>query len=649
MKRRILVVIMSLGILLFLGIGLSYSMWNMSNSQDTNNVIATTSECFDVSLTNQSNAIKLENAYPITDEKGKKLTPFTFTVKNTCDMFLSYTVNLESLDGSTLSSKFIDAMVNNEEIKRLSEYESTDVVNKGSVESRILAKGSLSKDDSNDYSLRLWIDYDTTMEDLDNETKILKSKVVIKATASTWDPVSEGYNTLHDAILANEYQMSPEKALKKINAKGTPDFSETAPIISGWVEKHGDIQTATFNKPHPKCIGKEEYGTQNLTAKDSLLLIGKGYTFNSSTGQYSLTDTAYYDPTNLDLENNDYYFCNGMATIGSDGVIVTYDWSENCNPYKLTNVEKIDNYDPEKGYQLIWYKVSGYRYTQQEIESDSSDKGLYIIEDDLGTSYYYRGNVKNNNVYFAGMYWQIIRINGDGSIRLLYNGTEKDAQGDEKTIASSAYNPNMPFKPAYGGYMYGSDLSTLANASKNEVDSKIKSTLDNYIKQNEWMNKMSNYLADTGFCNDRRIHGGDGISTSSNTYYNGIDRDNNKKVTLTCDSNDLFTVSSNNGNGALTYPVGLITYDELVLSGLTSGKLNKLSWTYSSKGYWTMTPLAFKSTDGNIFVAMENSNGNIVTYAWSGGVNGIRPVINLKSNVKISGGIGTVNNPFVVE
>ena len=170
MRKNIVFIGVSVCLLVLLGIGFSYSMWNMSVSQDTSNVIATTSECFNIELTNQSNAINLENAYPISNEKGKKLTPFTFTVKNTCDMFLSYTVSLESLKGSTLNSKFIDVMVNNEAVTRLSEYETTETVNNESVEARILAKGSLSKDDSNDYSLRLWIDYDTTMEDLDNET-----------------------------------------------------------------------------------------------------------------------------------------------------------------------------------------------------------------------------------------------------------------------------------------------------------------------------------------------------------------------------------------------------------------------------------------------------------------------------------------------
>ena len=187
MKKNIIFVVISILILVSLGIGLSYSMWNMSLSQDTNNVIATTSECFDVTLTNQSNAIKLENAYPISDSKGKSLTPFTFTVKNTCDMFASYSVSLESLKGSTLSSEFLKVMVNDNEPKILNSLDSTDTVNSGSIESRILAKGSLSKNSSKDYSIRLWIDYDTTLEDLNNEIKILKSKIIIKA-------IPQGYN-----------------------------------------------------------------------------------------------------------------------------------------------------------------------------------------------------------------------------------------------------------------------------------------------------------------------------------------------------------------------------------------------------------------------------------------------------------------------
>ena len=73
--------------------------------------------------------------------------------------------------------------------------------------------------------------------------------------------------------------------------------------------------------------------------------------------------------------------------------------------------------------------MTTYEYTQSEKESDQSDKGLYVGTDDYGATYYYRGNVNNNYVYFAGYYWRIIRQNGDGSIRLLYAGTSANATG----------------------------------------------------------------------------------------------------------------------------------------------------------------------------------------------------------------------------
>ena len=182
-KKNILFISVSLVLILLLGIGISYSMWNITTSQDTTNTAYT--KCFDVSITSQKNSIDLENTYPISDEKGKKLTPFSFTITNTCDIFASYTVNLESLKNTTLNSKFLKVMLNNEELKLLSDYESTDTVNTGSIESHILAKGSLGSGDSEDYTLRLWIDYDTTLEDLDNETKTFKSKIVVKAQPST--------------------------------------------------------------------------------------------------------------------------------------------------------------------------------------------------------------------------------------------------------------------------------------------------------------------------------------------------------------------------------------------------------------------------------------------------------------------------------
>ena len=179
-KKNIIFLSISLVLIILLGIGVSYSIWNVSVSQDTNNTAYT--ECFDLSITNKENNISLDNAYPISNDKGKSLTPYTFTVTNTCDITAQYNINLEVLNNSTLSSEFIDVMLENNDIREinlLSNFDNTDKVNTSSIESRKLTYGILKSGESKDYSLRLWIDYNTTLEDLNNEIKSFKSKIII--------------------------------------------------------------------------------------------------------------------------------------------------------------------------------------------------------------------------------------------------------------------------------------------------------------------------------------------------------------------------------------------------------------------------------------------------------------------------------------
>ena len=240
-SKKIKVLIISILCILTITIGLSYGYYLLNKVQENNNIAG--SKCFNLKFTNEKNAISLDNMYPISDEEGRKLMPYSFTITNTCDMLAGYTVNMEMLEGTTLNSKYLDVMINNEEIKLLTNYESTNTVITGSTESRILAKGTLAYNDSVDYTVRFWIDKD--VEDTEAMNKIFKSKIVISATPSSWNPNDAGYDTLHDAILANEYQVTPEDAIKKIEAKGTPDLSQTAPVIK-WVEKKAMIHILTL-------------------------------------------------------------------------------------------------------------------------------------------------------------------------------------------------------------------------------------------------------------------------------------------------------------------------------------------------------------------------------------------------------------------
>ena len=216
MKKNIMFVGVSICLLILLGIGLSYSMWNMRVSQDTNNVISTT-DCFDITLVNQSNAIKLDNAYPITDTKGKTLTPFTFSIKNVCDTAVAYTVSLESLEGTTLASDYLKVMVNNNEPLLLNSLSATDVVNTTSIESRVLDTGTLFKNNTKEYSIRLWIDYNTTLDDLNNETKVLKSKIIIKGVPSNEkEPLANHVTSLSKTDTVNLATDDPENTVRYI-------------------------------------------------------------------------------------------------------------------------------------------------------------------------------------------------------------------------------------------------------------------------------------------------------------------------------------------------------------------------------------------------------------------------------------------------
>ena len=665
-KKNILFISVSLVLILLLGIGVSYSMWNITTSQDTTNTVYT--KCFDVSITNQKNSIDLENTYPISDEKGKKLTPFSFTITNTCDIFASYTVNLESLKNTTLNSKFLKVMLNNEELKLLSDYESTDTVNTGSIESHILAKGSLGSGDSEDYTLRLWIDYDTTLEDLDNETKTFKSKIVVKAQPSTWNPIKEGYTTLHDAILANEYQTTPAIAKTKIANKQEVDLSQTAPVIK-WVEKTGSTVSKDYTKPaesvintYNKDTGTEDKTTQasNLTLNDTKLRLFKTKKFDSSTARYSLVDPVYVDPTTLDFSGNQkYYFqTESIAYNQTTDKLYTSTGGGDITIYQVTGATKTTGTTTwhDVTYDSVTYKLTMVTLTETELETDKSDKGIYQGTDDYGTTYYYRGNVKNNIVQFAGFYWQIVRINGDGSIRLIYDGTEKNATGGEQTIGNSQFNINYN-DPAYVGYMYGNQDGTMFDeVHTNATSSTIKTTIDNWYKTNIADKGYDQYVSTAvGFCGDRSLYSsssGDGVQTDKDTTFGAYARYLASAAQFICPepARDLYTtVDSSVGNKALTYPVGLITYDEIVFAGIDQRHINKLSWAYSIQHYWTMSPSVFYATKSYAKEWNLVNDGYLYIGSSVGGSNGVRPVINLKSDVKISGGTGTANDPFIID
>ena len=652
MSKRKTIILSSLGVLLLISlvIGISYAYWLFRTNQTSVNTIGTS--CLNVTLTDVTSAIKLEDTYPISDEDGMATTPYTFTITNTCDSFISYEVILGVTEETTMNSSYMATVLDYNQIKTLTEYTKTEV--DGYKEAYILQTGSLSQSDEVTYNLRIWMDESVT--NLDSMNKDFISKIVVRASVSTYSPIDQGFKTLADAMLVNEYQSSSvESAKAQIESKQAPDFTKTAPIII-WNESHaGNTTETTATMPHPSLVNNGEDYTANLTNENVLPLIGTSYTFNSEKGQYTIENPQYLDPTTLDYGGDTtYYFCGSGFRTSSNDLITPYQNYENCsNMYHIVSVTASDSTTTGPGgteIKIKIYRMTAYAYTQSEQESDQSDKGLYMMEDEDGKSYYYRGSVSNNYVQFAGYYWRIIRQNGDGSVRLLYAGTSSNATDDSLQIKSNAFSSQRN-NPGYIGFMYGDTFnSSYAETHANENNSSIKTELDSWYKTNILDKGLSGYIADSGFCNDRSLDSGDGISTTSSTYFGSYRRYINHNPGLICpQQNDLFTINNAaDGNQALTYPIGLITVDELMLGGLSYGYLNRLSYTYSSVTYWTMSPRYFDAPSVGVYEFYAYSIGS-VGYDIVTRSHGVRPVINLAPDVEIESGIGTANDPYIVK
>ena len=302
--------------------------------------------------------------------------------------------------------------------------------------------------------------------------------------------------------------------------------------------------------------------------------------------------------------------------------------------------------------------VSGNSGVKQNLSDNTSvpnqgdgTKGIYSSVDDFGTTYYFRGTVENNYLSFAGQMWRIVRINGDGSIRIV----------TQDSVGTSVYNTNTNDN-AYVGYMYGTPgSSSYAETHKNTNNSTIKIYLDNWYNNN--LSSYADYIEDTIYCNDRSVssvtnfvgntYTNEGYGTN-NTLYSSFERnETNHSPSLKCSNvNDRFTVSTSKGNGALTVPIGLLTTDEIVMAGANGYDIknmmyidNKSFYLYSREHFWTMTP--YSATDG--YAAVEdNVIGAVVVSGDSVDSNAeVRPVVSLKSDA-ITGGDGTMNNPFTV-
>ena len=284
---------------------------------------------------------------------------------------------------------------------------------------------------------------------------------------------------------------------------------------------------------------------------------------------------------------------------------------------------------------------------------------IYYEDTSKGTTYYFAGNPTDNWVKFADKYWRIIRINEDGSLRLIYSGEADSEKPDSSnTTGTGTQIGTSAFNSSYKDNMYVGFKYTSGNVHGTGTNSTILTALNSWYSSN-----LSSYTdkidGNAGFCGDRTpstsssSSNGSGGTGTTETYYGGYIRlVINDQPTFDCPDGDLYTTSgSSQGNKALQYPIGLISADEITYAGgLYGGVYNTTNtsyYLYTGQRYWTMSP-SNVLLSAWAYVFFVDSDGSLVRSIRVDKALGVRPVINLKSSVQFSEGNGTSETPFVV-
>ncbi|MCM1052501.1 MAG: hypothetical protein NC483_00770 [Ruminococcus sp.] len=398
---------------------------------------------------------------------------------------------------------------------------------------------------------------------------------------------------------------------------------------------------------------------------------------NNGDGNYQeLNDEVFMPDASLYNINEEKSFCYKTKSTEHDDNIRLY--TENGN-HVIKNLSKKDKctifFDKKVARTMSEILDDYYIYkkirksgTFNQVISGETSKVIYIGEDDDGITYYFAGNPTDNWFKFGDYYWRIIRINGDGSIRMIYHGSTPAKTGNTTHIGGTSFNITNS-DSAYIGLMYGetglksTDVNAYERAHANTNKSVILQLLYDWFKNTSGLNSEQYFDKidkNAGFCGDRTpstdktfVNNEGGISPAY-TYYGAYIRlkFNDKTSELISPSfkcpnkaNDLYTYKgASQGNSVLEYPIGLITLDEVAYAGLHySMSAVQNNYLTVNQHYWTMTPLY---SEWAAWLGYVNWTG-YYDNSDAGSSNRVRPVINIRSDVKLSGN-GTQSNPYVI-
>ena len=595
-------------------IGVSYAVWRISLQQTESNRISTA--CFDVSFTEDSEAIQLEKAYPILDEEGMTGTPYTFTLTNNCDGYASYQINLEVLNETTLDSKYIKAYLDNSSPSILSDLQVTSTTLDEATTAYILNTGYFEPSESKTFNLRIWMDEDTpALEETMNKTfasKVTITTSYLKNKPSDYDMCVSKYG--EDSVQCNILaSVDTIGKCPTVNEDGTVVVN-SAESIDGYV-----------------CSAPDDYGTSYYfrgTVENNWVKFANSYwRIIRINGDNTIRMIYAGDASVIDaLENKEEVLKNGYNDSSTD---YTQIGTSAFNSLYMDNAYVGYMYGNRDGIVegdytgSISHNATNTRYYAQEY-TYNAETDRFTLKDPVA--------LLGTEVTEDYVGWYTMDSGSSTTSRSYVNKVTSVSPSDGSSSASIKYHT-----VAYG-------TTSKEKAQENINDSTIKKVVDEWYETHIKDTECETYIADTLFCNDRSFNesntgAGFGLSKTNYREYSG-----NK--TLKCSQkNDRFTVDDEEiCNGSLTYPISLITSDEVSLAG---GYIlgNSSYYLHTGNYYWTLSPTHFGGSNARVRYVDDDGNAfyDNVNYTY-----GVRPVINLKPN-SLKYGDGTALDPYRVE
>ena len=620
--------ILTIGVSVFMlvvVIGISYSAFTYSGLGKKENKITT--GAITMLYTESSNTITVNNALPTTDNTGKTRKNageyFDFTVKSsiTGNTDINYEIAAKEEAGNTFSGSNIKYYLttvdsNGKETEVMAprtyyEEPSGNVYTGRPADMMSLYTGNLKNqgDTTINYRLRLWVDEDYNPQ---NDNGGLTYKVKISVYGQTSDTVAQaedkycyenGFTTLSDCMLVlNNYEATPDAAKTAIKAKGTPDFTKTAPNdteTDGLYMAEDDEGESYYYRGAVKNNYVSFAGfiwriiRRNGDGSIRMIYSGKS---TSDTGDAvtignSQFNSKYWDPTYVGYKYNEDF------SLHESNGTTDYDWFTNTTKYNFG---------------------TGYTF-------DTSTKKFTLTGDIKQLTWNDNHDEIVNNQLYSCL---------NTSCKVVYK------------IVGYISITQMRVQPI----SYSSN--SLLTAQTNKTDSPIKTKLDSWYRTN--MTSYTSKLADETFCSDRSITSGSGYLTTPITIYGAYTRLQDRKTpSLKCSGdNDKFKMS--NESAKLDYPVGLILADEVAMAGgrayYNGGySSNSNYYLYNGRYYWTLSPSYFSSTGSIANVWFVASSGNLIPWNNVTASIGVRPVISLRADTLITKGDGSSLNPFVVK